>query len=477
MSLLHPDARLVDAVTGDVLGGAALTAEVAAVTAALAGLTPGVVFARMSTDAAAVTRYLGTWDAARPVALLDPALPGRTLADLVDRFAPAVVLGLDARPAVGEAEKAVAEAPEGYREIGHPVLGRLWERETPPEFPPHPDLGVLLATSGSTGDPKLVRLSRSAVLANTAAIVDALGITGAEVAASTLPFFYSFGMSVLNSHLSAGATVLLESGGLTARPFWTAVNAYGVTSLACVPYQYEMLRRLRFDPAKYPTLRTLTQAGGRLRPELVADFHQRMAAVGGRLFVMYGQTEAAPRLTTLPAGRLADKIGSVGPAVPGGALSVRLEDGSETTEPGVTGEIWYRGPNVMLGYAETAADLALGDEQGGVLRTGDLGRLDEDGYLYISGRLKRFGKVFGVRLNLDDIEAMLRDRGPAAVVSGDDKVVVWLEGADEETARGTATDLAERLNLHWSGFDIRATDALPLLPNGKIDYRTLEAAS
>ncbi|GAB3865821.1 hypothetical protein GCM10027610_116700 [Dactylosporangium cerinum] len=179
-----------------------------------------------------------------------------------------------------------------------------------------------------------------------------------------------------------------------------------MTSLALVPSQYEMLRRLRFDPWRYPSLRTLTQAGGRLRAELVRDFHDRMASAGGRLFVMYGQTEAAPRLTTLPADRLAEKLGSVGPAVPGGRLTVRLEDGTETTEPGVVGEVLYRGPNVMMGYAETAADLARGDEQGGLLETGDLGHLDEEGYLFIDGRLKRFGKVFGVRLNLDDIERL-----------------------------------------------------------------------
>jgi acyl-CoA synthetase (AMP-forming)/AMP-acid ligase II len=469
MTLLHPGARLVDARTGAALGGAELSGEVAAAAKAYARLTPGAVFVRIPVDIAAVVRYLGAWEAQRPVALLDPALAPQTLAALVDRFEPAIVLGLDATPVPNE-------VPTGYRLVAHPVLGPLWERQDPSATQPHPDLGILLATSGSTGNPKLVRLSRAAVLANTASIVEALGIDDAEVAVSSLPFFYSFGMSVLNTHLASGATVLLEAGGLVHRPFWNAVNEYGVTSLACVPYQYEMLRRLRFDPARYPTLRTLTQAGGRLRPEVIADFHQRMAAVGGRMYVMYGQTEAAPRLTTLPAERLAEKIGSVGPAVPGGTLSVRLEDGTETTRPGVSGEILYRGTNVMMGYAETATDLARGDEQGGLLETGDLGYLDEDGYLFISGRLRRFGKVFGVRLNLDDIEAMLHDRGPAAVVNGEDRIVVWLEAADEAALSACASDLAERLNLHWSGFDVRSIEALPLLGNGKVDYRALEKA-
>ncbi len=127
-------------------------------------------------------------------------------------------------------------------------------------------------------------------------------------------------MSVLNSHLLRGATVVLERTGLMQRDFWTAVAEHGVTSMAFVPYQYEMLRRLRFDPAKYPALRTLTQAGGRLRTDLVTDFAQRMAAVGGRLYVMYGQTEAGPRMATLPPARLAEKLGSVGLALPGGSV-------------------------------------------------------------------------------------------------------------------------------------------------------------
>ncbi|WP_238008312.1 AMP-binding protein [Dactylosporangium sp. AC04546] len=445
MTLLHPGTRLIDAATG-----AVVTPQV---TGAFADAPPGVVFLRMPTTVDAVCRYVDAFESGRPVLLLDPSLPADAF---VDRFEPAVVAG-----------PLSDEVPKGYQ-----LDGDRWVRESAPAVA-HPDLGILLATSGSTGNPKLVRLSRAAILANTASIIEALGITGDAVAISSLPFYYSFGMSVLNTHLAAGATLVVEADGLIGRRFWPAVNTFGVTSLALVPSQYEILRRLRFDPAKYPTLRTLTQAGGRLRPELVEDFHGRMSAVSGRLFVMYGQTEAAPRLTTLPADRLAEKLGSVGPAVPGGRLSVRLDDGTESTAPDVRGEVLYRGPNVMLGYAETAADLARGDDQGGLLETGDLGHLDADGYLYIDGRLKRFGKVFGVRLNLDDIERMLP--GPAAAVAGDDKIVVFVAQDGSDPAR-LRQDLAEQLKLHWSGFEVREIAELPLLSNGKLDYRALEAA-
>jgi len=240
-----------------------------------------------------------------------------------------------------------------------------------------------------------------------------------------------------------------------------------------------MLRRLKFDPAKYPTLRTLTQAGGRLRDELITDFDERMRAVGGRFYVMYGQTEAAPRMTTLPAELLVDKPGSTGPALPGGSFAVRRDDGSETTHPKIVGEVVYRGPNVMMGYADDESGLADEDECGGVLATGDLGYLDKDGFLFITGRLKRIGKVFGNRVSLDDLEQAVRAAevgiDVVAAVPAGDKVVLFAEGADSLICKDAARALSERLHLHTSGFDVRPIDTVPLLGSGKIDYRRLEA--
>ncbi|MFI7539853.1 AMP-binding protein [Actinoplanes sp. NPDC049599] len=441
MNLLHPRARVVDAETGRTLD----RARVDAVAARLARRPPGVIFALTPTDLDAVELYLGALAARRPLALLDPDLERTLLPALLDRFAPILVTGVTTAP------------PDGYR-----AAEDGWVRETP-AVEPHPALALLLTTSGSTGNPKLVRLSRASVLANAAAIGQSLGITPDDVAPTTLPLFYTYGLSVLNSHLLAGATVLLERGGILQRDFWTAVGTHGVTSLAAVPYQYEMLRRLRFDPARYPSLRTLTQAGGRLRPELVEDFAGRMTAVGGRLFVMYGQTEATARMAVLPPERIADRLGSAGLPIPGGALEI------------ADGEVVYTGPNVMMGYAESAADLARGDELGGVLRTGDLGHLDDEGFLFLTGRRKRIGKVFGVRVNLDDVERTLAPHGPVAAVAGDDRLHVFLEGADATATRSVRGELAGFLDTHFSGLDVRGIDALPLLPTGKIDYRSLEA--
>ncbi|MBU2667559.1 AMP-binding protein [Actinoplanes bogorensis] len=380
--------------------------------AALAPEPGGVVFLPIETTLSSIARYLAAFRLGRPVVLLDP---DGDHADLIERYTTTEV---------------------------------------------HPDLALLLTTSGSTGNPKLVRLSAEAVRTNAEQIASVLDITADEVAITTLPLFYSYGMSVLNSHLIRGATVVLERTGIMQKAFWSAVNEHGVTSMAFVPSQYEMLRRLRFDPAKYPALRSLTQAGGRLRTDRVTDFAQRMATVGGKFYVMYGQTEAAPRMATLPPERLDEKLGSVGLALPGGTFTIEDD------------EVVYRGPNVMMGYADTAADLALGDVQGGALHTGDLGRVDDEGFLFITGRRKRMAKVFGVRINLDDVEKNF----PVTAVAGDDKLCVFAEGISDDEARGLRTKIAEWLGTHFSGVEVRTVDALPLLPNGKVDYRALESS-
>ncbi|MEQ4715083.1 AMP-binding protein [Nonomuraea sp. B19D2] len=430
----HPQARLVVAGEPTSLGGDELLHHVDRAAEALARLRPGPLFCGMRNNLTSVLRYLAAWRSGRPVALLDPDLPPGALAELVGRFRPTALLGFT-----------------------HAADGSPPPRGDAPD--PHPDLAVLLATSGSTGNPKLVRLSRQAVLANAAAIATALSITPDEIAPTSLPLHYSYGLSVLNSHLAAGATVMLTEAGLLERSFWTHLDAHRCTSLAAVPYQYEMLRRLRYERSEHPTLATLTQAGGRLSPELVTEF----AAKADRFFVMYGQTEATARIAVLPPDRLADKPGSAGPAIPGGRLTVD------------EGEIVYHGPNVMMGYAETAADLARGDDLGGVLRTGDLGRLDSDGFLYLTGRLKRIAKVFGVRVNLDDVERLLRGSVPVAATSGDDRVTVWAEGLGPAGCAGLARQLGAELRVHWSGFDVRGIDSLPLLSTGKVDYRDLES--
>jgi len=176
---------------------------------------------------------------------------------------------------------------------------------------------------------------------------------------------------------------------------------------------------------------------------------------------MYGQTEATARIAILPPEYLPDKAGSVGRALPGGKL--RIEDG----------EIVYSGPNVMMGYAEGRADLSLGDVLGSTLHTGDLGRLDDDGLLYVTGRLKREAKLFGLRVNLDELESMVRVHGPAAIIGGVDRLSIYCE-FDEELFPACRAELASKLRIHAHAFHFQRIERIPTHASGKIDYSSLE---
>ena len=397
---------------------------------------------------ASVVTYLAALEAGAAIALLPENMAAEFQAYLISVYQPDFLFN--------PADTA------GYSEVD----GGLWKRDAATEAPPiHPDLSVLLSTSGTTGNPKFVRLSLNNLTANALSIAEALRIEPHHRAAANLPLHYSYGLSVINSHLASGASVVLTGESFVSPTFWTLLREQACDSLAGVPYSYQMLDRLKLDGLNVPGIRTLTQAGGKLGSELISKFHRLMADRGGRFFTMYGQTEATARIAILPPEMLPEKLGSVGFAIPGGSLSIDGDQGAE-------GEIVYAGPNVMLGYAECRADLALGDTQGGMLRTGDLGYLDRDGCLWVTGRLKREAKLFGLRVNLDDLEAMVRVHGPAAVVGRTDRLSIFCE-FEESLFPVCRDELASKLRVHARAFEFHRIDRLPTNGAGKIDYSAL----
>ena len=344
-------------------------------------------------------------------------------------------------------------------------------------FPPiFPETALLLSTSGTTGSPKLVRLSSRNLQSNAEASPNYLETTRQDRAITTLPISYSYGLSVLNSHLAAGASVVCTNSSLVTKEFWQAFTSLGCTSFAGVPFSYAMLERLRFERMALPSLRTMTQAGGRLAPEKIKLFSELGNQKNFRFFVMYGQTEATARISYVPWEGADRKIGSIGIAIPGGSLRV-MNDGVETSAPNSEGELVYRGPNVMLGYAESREDLAKGDELGGELRTGDLGFRDEDGYFYVTGRLKRFIKIVGLRLNLDEIEKMLESAlgRPVACAGEDERLDVWVESESENDAVTAQKHVVSLYGLHHTTVKVRCTAALPLNQSGKLDYARISS--
>lgn len=344
------------------------------------------------------------------------------------------------------------------------LLANLREVYRPGETVCHPDLAVCLTTSGSTGSPKLVRLTLENLRANAESIAEYLHIDEHERAITMLPMYYSYGLSIINSHLIKGATLLLTDKTYAQREFWTFLKEQQATSMAGVPYTWEMLKRLRFFRMDLPSVKTMTQAGGKLNADLALEYIQNAKASGKKFIVMYGQTEATARMSYLPWGRAEEKFASIGIAIPGGRFEL-AEDG----------ELLYYGPNVSMGYAECAADLLKGDENQGVLHTGDMARVDEDGYYYITGRKKRFVKIWGNRCNLDAIEQLVKPfvSGPSACAGVDDLITIFVtESGVEETILHTLT---EKTGLNIRAFRVQQIGAIPVKDSGKIDYQALQA--
>ncbi|WP_323638621.1 AMP-binding protein [Pectobacterium polonicum] len=342
--------------------------------------------------------------------------------------------------------------------------------------PLHQDLALLVSTSGSTGSPRLVRQSHRNILSNARSIVEYLAISSQERPVLNLPMNYVYGLSIINSHLLQGATLLLTTRSIMQREFWSFIKEYRASSLAGVPYTYEMLKKLRFMSMKLPSLKTLTQAGGKLLPELQAEF-SHYAKESGRVFiVMYGAAEATSRMGYLPAEKALEKCGSMGIPIPGGRFAIVDENGDTIEGDGSVGELVYYGDNVALGYAESDTDLQLGDERSGRLNTGDMVKRDRDGYYYVVGRKKRFLKIFGNRVGLDEVEIMIRSTFPdlgCACGGTDDRLYIFI--TDDTLSEQIRQFIALKTQLNHSAFRVKALPSLPKNNAGKILYAKLEA--
>jgi acyl-coenzyme A synthetase/AMP-(fatty) acid ligase len=410
--------------------------------AARLGAERRLVVLAAANDVDSLVAYLAALAAGHPLILLPEDKPA-ALDSIMAAYDPDVVI----RPGDGESV--------------------LEERRTGTRHELHPELALMLSTSGSTGSPKLVRLSAENLQSNALAIADYLSITSAEHAATTLPMSYCYGLSVINSHLLRGAGLVLSDLSVVDPCFWELFRSHGATSFAAVPYTFELLERVGFAEMELPSLRYVTQAGGRLAPESVQHYAQLGSMRGWELYVMYGQTEATARMAYLPP-RLATKHPqAIGIPVPGGAFRIDPVPGLQD------GELVYTGPNVMLGYADSPSDLAVGRTLA-ELRTGDLARQHPSGLFELVGRRSRFVKIVGLRIDLGQVERILADLGVTAASAGSDqKLVAAIEGDHDPRLLGKV--LAESLGLPRTALEVHAVERLPRLATGKIDYPAVRA--
>lgn len=425
-----------------------------------------LVFVMCTNSIGSVAGYASFVNKGMVSVLLNAHLEKELLDNLVETYKPEYIWV----PTEMCTEYEKYNAQNVFSEYGYTLLKTTFDAK----YELYDELCIMLTTSGSTGSPKFVRQSYKNVESNAKSIVQYLELNSSERPITTLPMNYTYGLSIINSHFMVGATLLVTDKGLMQKEFWKFFKGAEATSFGGVPYTYEMLERLRFFKMELPSLRYMTQAGGKLTPELHKKFAEYAEQKNVKFIVMYGQCEATARMGYLPAEKSLEKYGSMGIAIPGGKFKLIDVNGNDITEPHVTGELVYYGSNVTLGYAECGQDLIKGDERFGELCTGDMAQFDEDGYYYIVGRKKRFLKIYGNRVNLDEVDRMIKtkfDNIDVASAGIDDHMYIFV--TEERYANDVVKFVVEKTGLNPAAFQSIVIDSIPKNDAGKTLYKEL----
>jgi acyl-CoA synthetase (AMP-forming)/AMP-acid ligase II len=425
---------LIDVAEERTLTHAQLEKAVAERADTLAGLAGRVTFLGVRPAAASVIDLLALLRVRSTVALLDVTTPIERLATWRDNYLPEALLGFDTSPDVTWSGTPATPLPES----------------------------VLIPTSGSTGSPKFVRLSEAGLAANAAQIVEATRMEEGDRALVHLPLHFSYGLSVLTSHLLAGASVVLSTVSATRPQFAEQLAQHSVTCLPGVPFSLEIYRRTRLFTRELPALRNVTTSGGRVPPDLLNELEPLLEERGIGFWAMYGQTEASGRISVLPPEELSAAIGSVGYPLPGLRVSIQQPD-----DNGV-GAVHVSGPGNMFGYATHRSDLGITDQPLVDLDTGDAGHLDADGRLWLTGRRQRLAKVYGARVALDDVETQLAGFGVLAAIADNNGITVIIE-----TGSASARDLERAMGFPARSIRVLDVEAVPRTASGKVDYGRL----
>lgn len=325
-------------------------------------------------------------------------------------------------------------------------------------------LAILLPTSGTIHVSKLVRVSKENIYDNAKNICKALQISTDDIAITSLPLSYTYGLSVLNTHLLKHATILLTDKSVLQKSFWQFSNHYKATSFAGVPYTYELLER-NGHLNKENTIKVYTQAGGRLSIRLQKLFTEYCIQNAKKFYVMYGQTEATARISVLQMDYAIKKMGSVGRVINGGAVHIQKQN------PFVDeGEIIYSGKNVCLGYCSNLEDISKDDENDGVLYTGDIGYIDEEGFIFITGRKSDFIKKYGRRICLSSIAKMIDEQYDIEVIVRYEEpvIVIIFEEKHKEKMKVLEETLYQYLHLKKTDILFQMTRQFERTYNGKV---------
>ena len=335
------------------------------------------------------------------------------------------------------------------------------------------ELILLLTTSGSTGNPKVVKVSKKNLISNTISICKYLNLSKKERHITILPMNYTFGLSCINTFLYSGGSIILNSDAITTKGFWINLEKYKPTFFSGVPYTYEILSKYFLEKLSKSSIRVFTQAGGKLGNQFLEKFIKFSDENDKEFIVMYGQTEATARMSYLPYSKLKEKIGSIGKAIPGGNFSLR---NTYFEANKLVGELTFEGDNVTEGYAQSFEDLNVKEKKTNILNTGDIGWIDEDNYVFLIGRINKFAKISGIRVSLIDIEDFLSNIGFNCAVCSDDiflKIYIEIEEENKIDIVELKKEISNKMNISSNSIKFKALSKLPRLDSGKINYQKL----
>ncbi len=421
-----------------------------------------LVFIVGENNFATIVCYLSAVESGMVPLLLSSMINQNQLNNLIDVYKPKYIFQKESRPSND------LNLLSSFGEYG------LFIRSKSKSIKLHPNLALLLTTSGSTGSPKLVKLTKRNLISNAKSISKYLDINSDDRAITSLPYNYSYGLSVINSHLSSGGSLVLTNSSMMEGNFWRLVKKYSVTSFAGVPYNYEMILRLGVDKLEISSINKMTQAGGRLDFNKIEKINNSLKSKNIKFYIMYGQTEATARMSYLPPKDIERKPDSIGIAIPNGKLWIENKNGELIDQVNSVGELIYSGENVSMGYANSINDLELGDINKGVLRTGDLAKFDSEGYFYIEGSTNRFIKIYGNRISLDSLEKIVSNKGFESVVTGyDKKIVIHIINHPNLSQDSLRSEISEVIGINHVAIKINVISEFPRLDNGKIDYKFL----
>ena len=397
------------------------------------------------------------------IILIDENLNNAEIEKIIMLYEPSYIVSKIEKPYFGIIQKPV------FRILDSLILKTKFKKHDLKK-----DLLILLPTSGSTGSSKFVQLSKKNIISNTKSILKYLKINSNDRAVTNMPFYYSYMLSILNTHLFSGASIFVSNKTIIEKKFWNEFKKQKITSFNGVPYTWEVLNRVGKEKIFTNNIKYITQAGGKLDYDLANKIYQLCKQKKKDMYIMYGQTEASPRISYIKNENIIKYKGSIGKPINGVNMWIENKNSKKILKPNMKGEIFISGENIMMGYSSSVEDIKITNisKKKLKLNTGDIGYFNEDGFFYITGRSNRIVKIYGNRIDLNEIERKMKDFSiNVTCINKENNLVVFFN--KKFSQKKIENKLYDVMKLNLNKVKFVKIEKMPMTKNKKINYKEL----